>query len=741
MMQKLSVNLENCFGIGKLNHEFDFSKSNSSLIYAPNGTMKTSFARTFDLLSKNDPKNIPRDRVYKSRVSKYEVTVDNVEIDSSSILVINSEDNSFDGSNKISSFLAKKELKQKYDQIYKDLDERKNQFIRKLKLISQSSDCEKEILNTFSDISQTSLFEILSTIKDEIKTDYIKISFKYNDVFDSKGKVLSFLEKNKTILDQYISNYKSVVSKSSFFKENSSGTFGTYQANEIIKSISDNAFFYAGHTFVLEDKTVINDSIALKKIVDSELENILQDEKLKVAFEKVDKAISNNIELRNFQKVIEKDNLILVDLENYHDFKKKVWISFLSEIKTDADLLIELYLDKKKDLEVIIQEAKKDSDIWDRIIDTFNSRFFVPFKVVLSNKEDIILKKDTATLDFLYADRNDEPVNQDKNSLIDILSKGEQRAYFILQFLFELEARKANNSSNLLVLDDISDSFDYKNKFAIIEYISDLIELDNFRIIILTHNFDFYRTVASRLNLHRSAIYMATKNDHKEIFLQNGQYFGSVFSHLVEKFQEPKTFISLIAFVRNLIEYSEIQNSPDFLTLTSCLHLKDDSNNLTSSDIFEVFSRKIAFLNGKNITFGDERILDLIYRTASNIAQDPNVNEILLQNKISLAIAIRLKAENYLISKLPNLDLQKIKSNQTSGLCREYIRLYPTCEHLTLISKINLMTPENIHINAFMYEPLIDMSLHHLIKLYEEVCLLNQLNPLPLGQANASIAV
>ncbi|WP_449193660.1 hypothetical protein [Acinetobacter baumannii] len=180
---------------------------------------------------------------------------------------------------------------------------------------------------------------------------------------------------------------------------------------------------------------------------------------------------------------------------------------------------------------------------------------------------------------------------------------------------------------------------------------------------------------------------------------------------------------------------------PDFLTLTSCLHLKDDSNSLIAGDIFEVFSKKITFLNGKNITFSDEKMLDLIYRTASNIAQDPNVNEILLQNKISLAIAIRLKAENYLISKLPNLDLQKIKSNQTSALCREYIRLYPTCEYLTLISKINLMTPENIHINAFMYEPLIDMSLHHLIKLYEEVCVLNPLNPLSLGQANAYTAV
>lgn len=38
----------------KLKHEFDFSKVNSYHIYAPNGTMKTSFAKTFDLISKND---------------------------------------------------------------------------------------------------------------------------------------------------------------------------------------------------------------------------------------------------------------------------------------------------------------------------------------------------------------------------------------------------------------------------------------------------------------------------------------------------------------------------------------------------------------------------------------------------------------------------------------------------------------------------------------------------------------
>jgi hypothetical protein len=31
------------------------------------------------------------------------------------------------------------------------------------------------------------------------------------------------------------------------------------------------------------------------------------------------------------------------------------------------------------------------------------------------------------------------------------------------------------------------------------------------------------------------------------------------------------------------------------------------------------------------------------------------------------------------------------------------------------------MTPENIHMNSFMYEPLMDMSNHHLISLYKTI--------------------
>lgn len=80
-----------------------------------------------------------------------------------------------------------------------------------------------------------------------------------------------------------------------------------------------------------------------------------------------------------------------------------------------------------------------------------------------------------------------------------------------------------------------------------------------------------------------------------------------------------------------------------------------------------------------------------------------------------------LKAERYLISKIQGFNLININKNQTQELCKEYRKRYPSSKSISIINKVNLMTPENIHINAFMYEPLIDMSIQHLINLYKEV--------------------
>ena len=132
----------------------------------------------------------------------------------------------------------------------------------------------------------------------------------------------------------------------------------------------------------------------------------------------------------------------------------------------------------------------------------------------------------------------------------------------------------------------------------------------------------------------------------------------------------------------------------------------------------------MIFLKDKTIDFGEENLLELIFKTADSIKAEDS-NEIALENKICLAIAIRLETEKYLINKLPDFDLKAIKKNQTQALFKEYCKKYPDSHNSFKIDKVNLMTPENIHINAFMFEPLIDMSMIHLMNLYEEIKSLN----------------
>ena len=42
-------------------------------------------------------------------------------------------------------------------------------------------------------------------------------------------------------------------------------------------------------------------------------------------------------------------------------------------------------------------------------------------------------------------------------------------------------------------------------------------------------------------------------------------------------------------------------------------------------------------------------------------------------------------------------------------------------EAIAILDQVTLMTPENIHVNSFMYEPTIDMSDDSLKKLYRRV--------------------
>jgi hypothetical protein len=48
-------------------------------------------------------------------------------------------------------------------------------------------------------------------------------------------------------------------------------------------------------------------------------------------------------------------------------------------------------------------------------------------------------------------------------------------------------------------------------------------------------------------------------------------------------------------------------------------------------------------------------------------------------------------------------------------------RLKGDLKSIEVLQRILLMTPENLHLNSFMYEPILDISDGHLRKLYEDV--------------------
>lgn len=349
----------------------------------------------------------------------------------------------------------------------------------------------------------------------------------------------------------------------------------------------------------------------------------------------------------------------------------------------------------------------------------FNDRFFVPFKLEATNRLTVILGQEPMlSLGFTFQDGADTAA-VDRAALMQALSTGEKKAFYVLNILFEIEVRKKAHQETLIIVDDIADSFDYKNKYAIIQYLMDIAEDPYFKQIILTHNFDFYRTIQSRFVRYPDC-FMASKSA-TGVVLEQAAGIQNVF---VKDWKpsfvtEPKKKIACIPFMRNLIEYTRDATDADFLKLTSLLHWKVDSVQITIADLDAIynglFSLNIASANGS------ATVMSLIEHEAGEcLTATEGIN---FENKIVLAIAIRLAAEQFMVAKINDpAFVAGIDSNQTPRLLGKFHDLFSAkVATINVLQRVVLMTPENIHLNSFMYEPILDMSDGHLRKLYGEV--------------------
>lgn len=83
-------------------------------------------------------------------------------------------------------------------------------------------------------------------------------------------------------------------------------------------------------------------------------------------------------------------------------------------------------------------------------------------------------------------------------------------------------------------------------------------------------------------------------------------------------------------------------------------------------------------------------------------------------------------AEQYIIKRIADpVFVAEIKGNQTGKLFGKFKEEFGTEEvTIRVLQRVILMTPESIHLNSFMYEPILDMSDEHRRRLYSDMLML-----------------
>ena len=408
-MNKLNVDLENCYGIKKLQTQFDFSQKKAYAIYAANGAMKSSLAQTFKDVAEA---TVSKDRIFPARVCNRKITDENgVDLPKESVYVIRPYDEEDIGhTEKTSTLLVDSKLRKEYEELHVEIDKSKEIFLKALKEQSGSKkDLEKEISFTFTK-SDDEFYRALIRVKDEVlaQKDAPFAGVSYDTIFDEK--VLNFLGTKdvKTAIESYIKRYNELLAASTYFKK---GIFNYYNAATIAKSLADNGFFDAKHTVNLnaDEKLEITSQKQLEDLIAKEKEGISNDKDLRKKFADIEKLITKNANVRGFEAYLVEHEKILSELANIESFREKIWKSyFKAQFELYKDL-IEKYQAAEKRKKEIEEEASKQRTQWESVIEIFNNRFFVPFKLTAKNRVSVILGQEPMlTLVFTFEDGVDQ---------------------------------------------------------------------------------------------------------------------------------------------------------------------------------------------------------------------------------------------------------------------------------------------------------------------------------------------
>ena len=725
-MEQLFVKLENCYWINSLEYLFDFEKSNVYSLYASNGTMKTSFLNTFlDISEKKQPKDYINNIEWTFTLKDWKTQ----DINPTKIFPIKSMDISFQP-NDMSLLIVNKKSKDKYDKIYSSIMKWQYDIVFSLNKTSKivKDNIIPTILNDFR-FEWWNFLDFLESILDELKIPDDLSDIVYKDIF-SDQKVLDLLW-NADItenIEKYDRQYKSILNEYSCYEE---GVFTPFKAEILIKAIETQEFLSVDTNWINLWWKNFSKLGELKKEVAWSFRQIEKDVKLRTIKEKISKWTKA---VKTFQTLVEtKGDKIIPKLIDQDKFKKDLWIYYFSLIENDIIALLKIYNEWKAEMQRIQDEARGEQTIWNDVVNIFQKRFSVPFQVSIKDRENTILWTNAPVLDFKFFNKKtwEYDITKTKTELLSLetLSWGEKRALYLLNIMFEIEIRKNQWWKHLLIIDDIADSFDYKNKYAILEYLHELKDDTSFNLIILTHNFDFYRNIQMRLWL-KDLIFSnwdwANLTINKDIdsnidVISWFQYLDPINDFRQNCHECDYKLIALIPVARNLIEYMLWNESDDYVKFTWMLHVKNTEYKI--ADIITTFKR--LFNKDDFSKAPDTYTKEFIYNLCDNLIDESE--DTALEKKIVLSIWIRLLAEDFMRKKLWNIEKAWIQTRLYYNDCvvKKLFQIRKIWKVILdeekIIKKVLLMTPEAIHVNSFMYEPILDMWDLHLKDLYREI--------------------
>ena len=726
----MRLSCRNCRGIASLDAELEM-RGGGAIIYASNGTFKTSLLRTLANYATGKEQS---DLLHPEKSSSFDIDDGSEPIPRDCVHAILPPDELaacrfFD-----STMLASPDLKRRYQEASETFSNMRDSLLSSIAPALKTTNkppSKEELVSFISTCSSRGSFydglsELVKLAKTSQELGYLD-GVAFQDLFTKAKRGVISKEGVAEHIEEYASAISSMLNDVHYLSEG----FSYRDLNALRDAVKNTTFFDEGHYVTFHDKATgqeirCDTLTALNDLVEREIRRVFESDDVQSKFESVSKAIGKSKASQELIKFLGKHPLVLAKMSSPRDVERDFYVRVIRDSLDLAEEVVRSYDSTKEELRRIRSKINAESSEWEKAIGIFKARFSVPFDLEVTNRADVVLGDAVPALVFRH---EGEAVERD--ALFECLSNGEKNAMFLLHVIFEIERIGwTDGKMQYLFFDDPVDSFDYKNKYGFVEYLRDFAERDTARVVVLTHNYDFLRAVSSRLGttFMRSDVYLCEDVGNHRLSLKQVHYLGAnVLTRWRGKVAEGDRVatVAAIPFVRELCEIKEGRASDGYRLISDSLHGRTGGELVKLSSLYNLFDDYLGVMP----SIDDAPVQDLCLQVCREIVRRDHLeDEALLEGKVVLSMGIRILAERKLVGlwnaaspggeppRQYGILWRRIKD--VGGQRLESLGVDPSRRNL--FERVALVTPANIHVNSFMYEPLIDTSEWQLIELFKD---------------------